>query len=107
VVRIICLRKISFLDFPVTIADFRKRHLNALAGLFVQVLRLCQKAGLVKLGHIALDGTHVKAHASRRKAMSYSRIKKKAAELEQQVKELLFQDEPDEKVNTKYGKVHG
>jgi len=44
-----------------TIASFRKRHLNALAGLFVQVLRLCQKAGLVKLGHVALDGTKVKA----------------------------------------------
>jgi transposase len=47
-----------------TIADFRKRHLKTLAGLFVQVLRLCQKAGLVKFGHIALDGTKVKANAS-------------------------------------------
>ena len=64
------------------IDDFRKRHLPALANLFVQVLRLCQKAGLVKLGHIALDGTKVQANASKRKAMSYGRMEKKAAELE-------------------------
>lgn len=54
-----------------TIAEFRKRHLVALAGLFVQVLRLCRKAGLVKLGHVALDGTKMKANASKHKAMSY------------------------------------
>lgn len=88
-----------------TVADFRKRHLHSLAGLFVQVLRLCQKAGLVKLGHIALDGTKVKANASKHKAMSYSRMEKKAAELEQQVKDLLAQAEHvDENENAKYGK---
>src|SRR6185437_5879046 len=53
--------------------DFRKRHLQALQGLFVQVLQLCQQAGLVKLGHVALDGTKVKANASKHKAMSYER----------------------------------
>ena len=57
-----------------TIATFRKRHLKALSALFVQVLRLCQKAGLVKLGHVALDGTKVKANASKHKAMSYGRM---------------------------------
>jgi transposase len=72
-----------------TIADFRKRHLPALANLFVQVLRLCQKAGLVKLGHIALDGTKVQANASKRKAMSYGRMEKKAAELKKEVEQLL------------------
>ena len=53
-----------------TISNFRKRHLKALAGLFVQVLKLCEKAGLVKLGHVALDGTKIKANASKHKAMS-------------------------------------
>src|ERR1700741_5165436 len=54
-----------------TISEFRKRHLRALAGLFVQVLKLAEKAGLVKLGHVALDGTKIKANASKHKAMSY------------------------------------
>ena len=53
-----------------TISNFRKRHLKALARLFVQVLKLCEKAGLVKLGHVALDGTKIKANASKHKAMS-------------------------------------
>ena len=57
-----------------TISDFRKDHLRALAGLFLQVLKLCQKAGLVKLGHVALDGTKIKANASKHKAMSYKRM---------------------------------
>lgn len=72
-----------------TIADFRKRHLAALAGLFVQVLRLCQKAGLVKLGHVALDGTKVLANASKHKAMSYGRMEKTAAQLREEVEALL------------------
>lgn len=68
-----------------TIAAFRRRHLKALGDLFVQVLRLCRAAGLVKLGHVALDGTKVSANASRHKAMSYGRMieaeKKLAAEV--------------------------
>ena len=68
-----------------TIAEFRKLHLDALAGLFVQVLQLCQKAGLVKLGHVSLDGTKVKANASKHKAMSYGRMEQKAAELREEV----------------------
>ena len=63
-----------------TISDFRKDHLEALADLFLQVLELCRKAGLVKLGHVALDGTKVKANASRHQAMSYGRMKEKDAE---------------------------
>lgn len=58
-----------------TIADFRKRHLVALSDLFVQVLRLCRAAGLVQFAHVAVDGTKVKANASRHKAMSYGRMK--------------------------------
>ena len=60
-----------------TISDFRKDNVDALSGLFVQVLALCQQAGLVKLGHVALDGTKVKANASKHKAMSYQRMKEK------------------------------
>lgn len=76
-----------------TIAEFRKRHLKAIAGLFVEVLRLCQKAGLVKLGHVSLDGTKVKANASKHKAMSYGRMEKKAAELKEEVDRLLAKAE--------------
>jgi transposase len=68
-----------------TISGFRKRHLKALSGLFVQILKLCEKAGLVKLGHVGLDGTKVKANASKHKAMSYERMEKRAAELEAEV----------------------
>jgi transposase len=57
-----------------TLSEFRRRHLSALANLFVQVLKLAEKAGLVKLGHVALDGTKIKANASKHKAMSYERI---------------------------------
>jgi transposase len=68
-----------------TISDFRKRHLKSLASLFTQVLKLCAQAGLVKLGHVALDGTKIKANASKHKAMSYERMAKRAAELEAEV----------------------
>ena len=72
-----------------TISDFRKDHLKALAGLFLQVLKLCQKAGLVKLGHVALDGTKIKANASKHKAMSYKRMKEEEVRLEAEVAELM------------------
>lgn len=72
-----------------TISEFRKRHLTALAGLFVQVLKLAEKAGLVKLGHVALDGTKIKANASKHKAMSYERMKKREVELAAEVDRWL------------------
>ena len=72
-----------------TISDFRKRHLKALSALFVQVLRLCEQAGLVKLGHVALDGTKIKANAAKHKAMSYERMEARAAELEAEVARWL------------------
>jgi transposase len=72
-----------------TIGDFRKRHLQALADLYVQVLKLAEAAGLVKLGHVALDGTKMKANASRHKAMSYERMKKREAELKAEVDHWL------------------
>ncbi|MBK6464153.1 MAG: hypothetical protein IPF92_24590 [Myxococcales bacterium] len=68
-----------------SIASFRKQHLEALAGLFLQVLRLCQKAGLAKLGHIAIDGTKLKANASKHKAMSYERMGVAEKKLEEEV----------------------
>ena len=72
-----------------TLSDFRKRHLAALAALFEQVLRLCQKAGLVKLGRVALDGTRIKANASKHKAMSYGRMGEKEAALRAEIAALL------------------
>ena len=72
-----------------TISDFRKRHLKALEGLFVQVLKLAETAGLVKLGHVALDGTKIKANASKHKAMSYERMKTRESELRAEVQRRL------------------
>lgn len=91
-----CLERADFMmiaagdppDFR-TIADFRRRHLKALAGLFVQVLKLAAKVGLVKLGHVALDGTKIRANASKHKAMSYDRMKKREAELSAEVDRWL------------------
>jgi transposase len=87
-----------------TIAEFRRRHLSALSGLFVQVLHLCQRAGLVRLGHVALDGTKLRANASKHKAMSYGRIKEKIPELEAQVAALLAEAEAvDAAEDAQYG----
>src|SRR5579872_2343633 len=74
-----------------TISEFRKRHLQALAGLFVQVLKLAETAGLVKLGHVALDGTKIKANASKHKAMSYGRMKTAEPALAAEVDRWLAQ----------------
>ena len=91
-----CRERVDFMSIAAldppdfrTISGFRKRHLKALAGLFVQVLKLCGKAGLVKLGHVALDGTKIKANASKHKAMSCERMEKRAAELEAEVAKWL------------------
>lgn len=70
-----------------TISEFRRRHLQALSALYRQILQLCETAGLVKLGHVALDGTKIKANASKHKAMSYERMEQRAAELEAEVGE--------------------
>ena len=72
-----------------TISEFRRRHLDALGGLFVQVLALCRKAGLAGLGHVAVDGTKIKANASKHKAMSYARMVAAEAELAREVAEWL------------------
>src|SRR5246127_2856866 len=87
-----------------TVSDFRKRHLKALSGLFGQILRLCEKAGLVKLGHVALDGTKIKANASKHKAMSYERMETRAAELEAEVAKWLSAAEA---ADAEEDKLHG
>ena len=91
-----CERNLAFLaivgterpDFR-TISDFRKIHLARLEALFVEVLKLCALAGLAKVGTIALDGTKVKANASRHKAMSYDRMKADEARLKEEIAKLL------------------
>jgi transposase len=72
-----------------TISDFRKIHLERLETLFVEVLKLCALAGLAKIGTIALDGTKVKANASRHKAMSYDRIKSEEQRLQKEIADIL------------------
>jgi transposase len=72
-----------------TIAEFRKRHLKVIAALFLEILQLCREAGLVKLGHVAIDGSKLKANASKHKAMSYDRMEAKVKELDALVARLL------------------
>jgi len=72
-----------------TLAEFRKRHLKALAGLFCQALQLGEKAGLVKLGHVAIDGSKMQGKASKHKAMSYERMREGEKKLQAEVGALL------------------
>jgi transposase len=91
-----------------TISEFRRRHLKALAALFVQVLKLAEKAGLVKLGHVALDGTKIKANASKHKAMSYARMQQREAELAAEVDRWLAAAEAaDAEEDRLYGAKRG
>ena len=83
---------------------FRRRHLAAMDGLFVQVLGLCQQAGMVKLGNVALDGTKVKANASRHKAMSYARMVEREPQLAAIVAEML---EEAERVDAEEDELYG
>ncbi|HEY6179741.1 MAG TPA: IS1182 family transposase [Kofleriaceae bacterium] len=87
-----------------TISEFRRRHGLALAALFEQVLLLCRQAGLVKLGRVAIDGTKIKANASKHKAMSYGRMKQEETRLRQEVAELLRRaDVADRDEDAHYG----
>lgn len=87
-----------------TISEFRRIHLKALRGLFVQVLMVCREAGLVKLGHVAFDGTKMKANASKHKAMSYGYMKKEEAQLRKEVDALLKKAED---IDQEEGRRHG
>ena len=87
------------------ISEFRRRNLEALSDLFVQILRFCQEAGMVSLGHVALDGTKVQANASKHKAMSHERMLKAEAQLEKEIRELMRKAEiQDAQEDGKYGK---
>lgn len=87
-----------------TINQFRLDHRTAFAGLFVQVLRLCQKAGMVKLGHVAFDGSKIAANASKHKAMSYQRMSEQEERLTREVEELLARaDAADQRDDEKHG----
>jgi transposase len=88
-----------------TISDFRKIHHKALEGLFKQVLRLAMEAGAIKLGRVALDGSKVKANASKHKAMSYARMKADERTLKDEVRKLLAQAKAaDDQEDARYGK---
>ena len=88
-----------------TISDFRKIHLKTLAGLFEQVLQIALEAGAMKVGRVALDGTKVKANASKHKAMSYDRTGEKEKQLKAEVQQLLEQGEAaDAEEDARYGK---
>jgi hypothetical protein len=88
-----------------TISDFRKIHLAALGGLFNKVLMLCKQAGMVRLGHVALDGTKVKANASKHKAMSYGRMKDESARLDSEIAKLLeLAEQTDEQEDMEFGR---
>ncbi len=76
-----------------SVARFRRRHLIALKGLFLQALGLCARAGMVRLGRVALDGTKVRANASRRKSMSYKRMNEREASLQAEIDEMMFDAE--------------
>ena len=87
-----------------TIADFRKTHLTALRGFFEQVLRLAREMGAPRVGGVALDGSKIKANASKHKAMSYGRMGEKQRQLREEVKQLLDQAEAaDAAEDVEYG----
>jgi transposase len=88
-----------------SIANFRQQHLQELAGLFVQVLKMCERTGLVKLGHVAIDGSKLRANASKHKAMSYDRMCEKEQQLVAEVARLLKEaEEADAAEDGRYGK---
>ena len=87
-----------------TLAAFRQQHLEALAGLFVQALRLCQKAGLVKLGNVAIDGTKIKANASTRRSVGYEKISEREQHWRSEVERLLNQaQQTDQDEDQRFG----
>jgi len=91
-----------------TISDFRKIHIATLPGLFEQVLEMALEVGALKVGRVTLDGTKMKANASKHKAMSYGRMKEKQEQLRDEVKQLLEQAEAaDEEEDRRHGSRRG
>lgn len=102
----VAFRMLSAEQFPDfrTLSDFRKQHLAAFKALFLQVLRLCREAGLVRVGHLSLDGSKFQANASKHKAMSYQRIEETEPKLEDEIMELLGEAAAlDEAEDKEYG----
>jgi transposase len=94
-------------NFPAhrTISDFRKRHLPEFQDLFVQVVQTAQEVGLVKLGTVAVDGSKVRANASKHKAMSYKRMKDEEKRLRKEIRDLLANaNKADDQEDKRYGK---
>jgi len=90
--------------YHTVVNEFRLRHLDALPQLFVQVLSLCDRAGLLKLEHVSLDGSKVHANASKHKAMSHGRMEREVERLEKEIQELLSQAEAvDQEEDELYG----
>ena len=103
----VAFRMLGAENFPAhrTISDFRKLHLEEFGNLFVQVVMMAREAGLVKMGTVAVDGTKMRANASKRKAMSYERMKKQETELGEQIRDLLNRaTATDEEEDQRYGK---
>jgi transposase len=91
-----------------TIAEFRRRHLAAFEALFLEALHLCQAAGLARLGRVAIDGTKLKANASRHKAMSYGRMAEREAALQAEVQAILAEAEAvDAAEDARFGDARG
>lgn len=106
----IAFRVLSASQFPDfrTLSDFRKVHLDAFNKLFIEVLRLCRETGLLKMGHLSLDGSKYQANASKHKAMSYGRIKETEPQLEAEVRELLRRAQAiDDAEDKEYGDRQG
>ena len=91
-----------------TISEFRRRHLKALGEIFVQTVRLADKAGLVRLNHTSTDGTKIKANASKHSAMSYSHMEREEKRLREEVDRILEQMErADQAEDEMYGDARG
>jgi len=91
-----------------TLSEFRRRHLGALRGLFLQTVRLAQRAKLVKLGQVAIDGTKLKANASKHKAMSYSRMEKEEKRLREEIRRYFEEVETTDRAeDERYGSKRG
>ncbi len=105
----VAFRVLAAENFPAhrTIREFRQVHRDALAGLFVQVVKVAQEAGLLKLGRIGIDGTKIKANASKRKAMSYARMQSEEVRLKGEIETLLKQaQKTDEAEDKQFGEGH-
>ncbi len=106
----VAMRVISGESSPhfTTVNGFRLEHRQALAGLFVQVFKLCRKAGLVRLGHVSFDGSKVAANASKHRAMSYARMQEEEKKIEEEVEKLLRRaEEVDREEDNRWGSGDG